>query len=272
LNGPHAVAGTDRKRAAAERGLGDAIDGPAPAVILVEPQLGENIGMACRAMLNGGCTDLRLVNPRDGWPNPKATAAASGADAVLRGARVFATVEEAVADLTRVYATTARDRDAALRVMTPRAAAADMRAAVGAGDGCGVLFGREAKGLTNHEISLADTVIAAPLNPGFKSLNIAQAVLMVAYEWWQAGPGAETAEDEITVPADTRPATRAEMQGLFDHLERELDACGFLRVKEKRPTMVRNIRNALNRAHLTEQEVRTFRGIVAGLVKGGGRS
>lgn len=264
------MAGTDRTRAGdAERGLGPETAEPSPAVILVEPQLGENIGMACRAMLNGGLTDLRLVNPRDGWPNEKAVAAASGADAVVDGARVFDTLEDAIADLTRVYATTARDRDATLRVMVPRAAAADMRRAIAGGSTVGVLFGREAKGLKNDEISLADTVIAAPLNPGFRSLNIAQAVLMVAYEWWQAGPGAEIADDEITVPADTRPATRAEMQGLFDHLESELDACGFLRVKEKRPTMVRNIRNTLNRAHMTEQEVRTFRGIVKGLATRG---
>jgi len=263
------MAGTDTQQSD-HRGLGAFADLPSPVVVLVEPQLAENIGMCCRAMLNGGLTELRLVNPRDGWPHPKATAAASGADVVVDNAKLFDTVEEAVADLTRVYATTARDRDSTMRIMTPHAAAQDMRGAVLSENKIGVLFGREAKGLTNAELSLADTVIAAPLNPGFKSLNIAQAVLMVAYEWWQAGPGGEAPDIEQTIPSDTRLANGAEMQGLFDHLERELDACGFLRVPEKRPTMVRNIRNTLNRAHMTEQEVRTFRGIITGLAKHGG--
>ncbi|MHC8508432.1 MAG: RNA methyltransferase [Rhodospirillales bacterium] len=255
------MAGTDSSRAPD----GEGADTAAPAVILAEPQLGENIGMCARAMLNGGLSDLRIVNPRDGWPNEKALAAASGADTVINAARVFETVEAAVADLNRLYACTARERDAALRVMTPRAAAADMQAACGAGHKAGVLFGRESKGLKNDEVSLADAVIHAPLNPAFRSLNIAQAVLIVAYEWRLAGPGADAPADMLVMPAATRPARRDEMQGLFGHLESELDACGFLRVKEKRPTMVRNIRNMFNRAHLTEQEVRTLRGVIKGL-------
>jgi len=233
-------------------------------VILVEPQLGENIGFAARAMLNCGLTDLRIVRPRDGWPNPKAKAAASGADTVLERAMIFDAISDATAGLQQLYATTARRREMVKPVLTPRRAAEDARERVAKGERVGILFGPERAGLENDHVSLADAVIQAPLNPAFASLNLGQAVLIVAYEWWQAGS---------TVPASHTPlgksprANRAQLLGLFAHLEAELVACGFLRNEEKRPSVMRNIRNALERAELTAQEVRTFRGIVANLVE-----
>ncbi len=169
------MAGTDRRRQRLSGG---------PAIILVAPQLGENIGTAARAMFNCGLTDLRLVRPRDGWPSKKAQAAASGADLVLDKAHLFETVEDAIAGLTRVYATTARDRYMVKRVLTPRAAAAEIRALMAAGEACGILFGPERTGLLNEHIALADTVLNVPLNPAFSSLNLAQAVLLVGYEWF----------------------------------------------------------------------------------------
>jgi len=250
------MAGTDRTRAPAV-----AADGP--AVILVEPQLGENIGAAARAMLNCGLGELRLVRPRDGWPSDKARAAASGADAVVDGVRLYPRTEDALADLERVYAATARRRDMIKPIMTPRAAAAEMRC-LAAGTRCGLLFGPERAGLNNDDLALADAVIEIPLNPAFASLNLAQAVLLVGYEWYLSGSDAPP----VTLPAGaTRPANKEELIGLFEHLERELDAGGFLYPPEKRPTMVRNIRNMLGRAGLMEQEVRTLRGIVAALVR-----
>lgn len=249
------MAGTDSTRPDTASG---------PAIVLVDPQLGENIGMVARAMLNCGLDDLRLVRPRDGWPNPKAVAAASGATRVLDQARLFETTAEAVADLQRVYATTARDRHMTKEVVTPRKAAQEMRGAADQGAQCGIIFGKEAKGLTNDDVALADAILMAPLNPAFTSLNLAQAVLLVGYEWYQEG--STVPEAELTIPKGTRPANKDEMVGLFEHLEDELDACGFLHIKEKRPIMVRNIRNIFQRARMTEQEVRTFRGIISGLV------
>lgn len=234
-----------------------------PAVVLVEPQLGENIGMAARAMLNCGLTDLRLVRPREPWPNPKALAAASGADLVLENARLYRTTAEAIADLVSVYAATARDRAMTKPVVTPAQAAADLCSASGP---TGVLFGKEALGLHNDDIALADVVLTVPLNPAFSSLNLAMAVLLVGHAWFQAQSSQPPLV--LTMPKETRPATKAELLGLFQHLERELDACGFLRNIEKRPIMVRNLRNLFGRAALTEQEVRTLRGIISCLVAG----
>ncbi len=239
---------------------------PGPAVVLVEPQLGENVGMAARAMLNCGLTDLRLVRPREAWPNDKARAAAAGADMVIDGARLFDSTAEAIADLSRVYATTARERAMTKRVLTPRQAAAELRALAGTGVTGGLLFGKEAKGLHNDDVALADTVVTVPLNPGFQSLNLAMAVLLTGYEWWLTSD--ETPAVELVMPKETRPATKGELVGLFEHLERALDDCGFLRVEEKRPIMVRNLRNLLGRAALTEQEVRTLRGVISGLASG----
>lgn len=234
--------------------------GGGPAVILVQPQLGENIGTAARAMLNCGLTELRLVKPRDGWPNDRAIAAASGADAVVEAARVFGSTAEAVTDLHRVYAASARPRDMIQRVLTPRSAAMEMRARDAAGERIGVLFGREKAGLNNDDMALADCVIEARLNPAYRSLNLAQAVLLVAYEWYEAGQTGTTGT-RVTQGAGG-PASKADLMGLFGHLERELDRCGFLRVAEKRPSMVRNIRNIFQRAGLMKQEVRTLRGII----------
>jgi tRNA/rRNA methyltransferase len=231
-----------------------------PAIVLVDPQLGQNIGMVARAMLNCGLDELRLVRPRDGWPNSAAESAASGADAVLEKTRLFETTAEAVADLTRVYAATARPRGMITPVVTPRQAAAELRAAVGAGAHAGVLFGPERSGLVNDDIALADAVLSVPLNPAFASLNLAQAVFVVGYEWLIAG--SEVAARELHLGA-TRPATKAELIGLFERLEAALDARGFLYPVEKRPTMVRNLRNLFQRAALTEQEVRTLHGIVS---------
>ncbi|MFQ5775360.1 MAG: RNA methyltransferase [Kiloniellaceae bacterium] len=233
-----------------------------PAVILVDPQLGENIGMAARAMLNCGLGDLRLVRPRDGWPNPAAENAASGAHEVLARARLFATTGEAVADLRRLYATTARSRDMAKPVVIPRRAAAEMRAAEAEGLATGVLFGPERAGLTNDDVALADAVIRAPLNPAFASLNLAQAVLLVGYEWFQASAGAEA---RALPPGAGRPATKAELAGFFERLERALDEAGFLLPLEKRPSMVRNLRTLFARAVPSEREVRTLHGILTAL-------
>lgn len=255
------MAGTDSRRARTVD-----LDATAPAVILVKPQLGENIGMAARAMLNGGLHDLRLVAPRDGWPNEAALNASSGAVAVIEGARVFKTTDEAIADLHVVYAATARERGMTKPVVTSRRAAAEIRAAATRDIRAGVIFGPEAKGLNNDDVALADAIIQVPLNPGFSSLNLAQAVMLVSYEWFQLG--VEVAERDLPLPPARRPADKEELRHLFEHLERELTASGFLHVKEKRAIMVRNIRNMFQRAGLTDQEVRTLRGVIVSLVDG----
>ncbi len=230
-----------------------------PAVILVEPQLGENIGTSARAMMNCGLVDLRLVDPKEDWLSDKAVGASSGAESILEKARRFATVEEAIADLKTVYATTARRREMVKTVMTARAAAGDMRARSADGQRLGLLFGRERVGLTNHELSLANFVVEVPMNPEHSSLNLAQAVLVVGYEWFQAGYDGPAA---LTTYNRTEPVSKELLQELFDHLESELVLCGFLRNDDKRPSMVVNIRNMLQRAELTVQEVRTLHGMI----------
>ena len=235
-----------------------------PVVVLVDPQMGENIGTAARAMLNGGLDELRLVRPRDGWPNAKAHSSAVGAAPVVEGAQLFDTTAAAIADCRRVYATTARRRDMSKPVLTPRRAAAEMRAAIDRGERCAILFGAERRGLTNDDIALADVAIEAPLNPAFQSLNLAQAVLLVAYEWFLTGSGAGA--ERTLVLGHTRPATKDELQGFFDHLEVALDASGYFKVEAMRPANVRTIRNLFTRAELTDQEVRTLHGIVTALV------
>lgn len=237
----------------------------APVVILVRPQLGENIGMAARAMLNCGLSELRLVSPRDGWPNERAQRAASGADIVLDGARVFDSVAAAVVDLQRVVATTARTRELVQRIVTARRAATDMRGWIAAGERVGILFGPERTGLENDDAVHADTALTIPLNPQFTSLNVAQAVLLVAYEWIASG---DASPEERMSDHATRPATKDELQNLFDHLERALDQSGFLRHKDMRPAMVNNLRALLQRTGMTEQEVRTFHGVIKFLGKG----
>jgi tRNA/rRNA methyltransferase len=255
------VSGTDRSRTAST-------DEGGPSVILVEPQLPENIGMVARAMLNCGLTRLRLVRPREVWPNDKTVAAASGADRVLDQARLYGSTADAIADLVCVYATTARPRYMTKTVLTPRTAAARLRTHAAVGEACGILFGKEASGLDNDDVALADTLITVPLNPAFSSLNLGMAVLLVGYEWFVAGEQAAALPAEtLLMPEQTRPATHAERLGFYEHLEAELDACGFLRNAQSRPSMVRNLRNLFGRAAPTEQEVRTLRGVIACLVE-----
>lgn len=256
----------DDHRKARERAKSEAArlahDPAAPVVILIQPQMGENIGACARAMLNCGLTELRLVDPRDGWPNEKAVSASAGATDVIDGAKLFATTAEAIADLQKVYSTAARVRGMVKDIVTPRRAAHDIRAHAAAGRLVGILFGPERTGLVNDDIVLSDTMISVPLNPAFSSLNLAQAVLLVAYEWWIAG---DDTPEFYTHTGQSRAATKAEMLNLFEHLEAALDPTGFFTHPDKKPSMVTNIRNTLQRAHMTEQEVRTFHGIIAAL-------
>jgi len=253
-----AMAGTNRKAAPAP----SLASGQGPAVILAQPQLGQNIGMVARAMLNCGLHDLRLVAPRDGWPNPDAKAAASGAQSVIEGARLFSTTEAAIADLHRIYVTTARPRDQVKAVVTPRQAAAEMRALEEAGERIGLLFGAERTGLTNNDIALADVIVKVPLNPAFSSLNLAQAVLLLAYEWYQAGD--DTPARQFHLGGD-RPAEKARLIEFFERLEGILQRMGFFHPPEKAPGMRRNLRAIFDRAGLTDQELRTLHGVVSAL-------
>ena len=248
------MAGTDKTKPEA---------GGGPAVILVDPQLGENIGMVARAMLNCGLDDLRLVRPRDGWPNPAAEAAASGATSVLERARLFYTLGDAIADLDRLYAASARARDLTKPVVTPRQAAAELRASAAAGRAAGLLMGPERSGLTSDDVALADAVIQVPLNPAFSSLNLAQAVLLVGYEWYQAGAEAPA---RVLPMGNSRPATKEELLNFFERLEATLDETGFMHPPERRPIMVRNLRSLFGRADLSEQEVRSLHGVVSALI------
>lgn len=237
----------------------------APAIILVGAQLGENIGTVARAMLNFGLTDLRLVSPRPGWQMERAVKASAGAEALIENHRLFDTVAEASADLGFVVATTARLRDMVKPVLTPAEMASQMRARQNeTHPQSGILFGCERTGLDNDDISLADAICRVPLNPEFSSLNLAQAVLLMGYEWYQT--------DDATPPSqldmhDARPATRGEVNAMFEHLEAALDAAGFLAPPEKKPAMARNIRNIFNRAALTEQDVQSLRGIINALLR-----
>jgi tRNA/rRNA methyltransferase len=234
-----------------------------PVIILVEPQMGENIGMVARAMANFGLADLRLVNPRDGWPNEKAQAAASKADHVIEGTQVFATLEEAIADLNFVYATTARSRDNYKPVRAPVFAAQTLRSRFRAGEATGILFGRERWGLTNEEVALADEIVTFPVNPAFASLNIAQAVLLMSYEWMKSGM-----EDLEAVPfqaLEQRPSTKEQLFGLFDQLEEALDSRNYFHPPSKKPKMVDNLRAVLSRRAFTEQEISVLRGVISSL-------
>ena len=232
-----------------------------PAIILVHPQLGENIGMVARAMANFGLAELRLVNPRDGWPSEKAISAASKADHVINSARVFSSLEEAVADLNFVYATTARDRYGYKEVRSPVVAANTLRQRFRAGEATGILFGRERTGLTNEEIALADELVTFPVNPAFASLNLAQAVLLMSYEWMKTGMG--SLEETAFSALPQRPAKKDELQGLFDHMEEALDARGYFRPAAKKPKLIENLRSALTRPSFTGSEIQVLRGIVS---------
>jgi len=237
---------------------------PHPIVILVEPQLAENIGMVARAMANFGLSELRLVSPRNGWPKKGAHSAASGATHILEGAKLYDTAREAIADLNYVFATTARERGQMKRVFAPEPAMAEALRRVEAGQGVGILFGRERTGLENDEVALADSIITFPVDPKFSSLNLAQAVLLVAYEWHKAfSGGALPFGGERLSP----PAPREMLVSFFDYIEGELDAANFYPA-DKKPTMARNMRDIFHRLELTEQDVRTLRGAIRALAEG----
>lgn len=233
-----------------------------PAVILVEPQLAENIGACARAMLNCGLTDLRLIAPRDGWPNEDARPMASGADRVLDAARAFDSLDEATKDLQALYATTARVRDMVHRQITPRRLAVELRQHESCGTRCGILFGRERIGLINDEVVRCDAVVVAPLNPEFTSLNLAQAVLLVAWEWLQAG---DDTPERIFVEADSRRATGNEQQIFIERLEQSLDETGFFRTEHMREVTWRKVLSLFTRAELTDLDVRILHGILSAL-------
>lgn len=237
-----------------------------PVVILVEPQLGENIGMAARAMGNFGLTRLRIVNPRDGWPNVHARRAASGADHILDHAELFDTVEQAVADCTLLFATTARAHDQAKPVVAPDAAAREIVAQIGSGTGeVGILFGRERYGLQNEEVALANRIVTFPVNPGFASLNLAQAVLLMGYEWFKLSTAGAL---PFAMPERSEPASQHQMQAFMDNLVRELDKVEFLRPAEKRETMLVNLRNIFTRMDPTKQDMHTLHGVVMAIAEG----
>jgi tRNA/rRNA methyltransferase len=236
-----------------------------PIVILVEPQLGENIGMAARAMGNFALTRLRIVNPRDGWPNVSAQRAAAGADHILDRVELFDSVERAVADLTLLFATTARAHDQAKPVVAAPAAAGEIAAEIAGGGKAGILFGRERYGLQNEEVALANRIITFPVNPGFASLNLAQAVLLIGYEWFKlATQGALP----FAMPERSERASQHQMQAFFDNLVRELDRVEFLRPAEKRETMLVNLRNIFARMDPTKQDMHTLHGVVMAIAEG----
>jgi tRNA/rRNA methyltransferase len=237
----------------------------APSIILSHPRLGENIGAAARAIANFGMHELRLIKPKCPWPNDKATAMAVGASKVTEDARLYPTLEEGLGDLNYVLATTARERGVAREILTPAEGARRLHVAIARGEKCGILFGNERTGLENDEVSLCDAVITIPTSE-FSSINLGQAVLLIAYEWFRAAD--ETPPARIAHNPLHRPPTRAEMFALFDHLEQELTANGFLFPPEKGATMMRAMRATIHRARLTYQEVQTIRGMIVAMAKG----
>ncbi len=248
------MAGTARERTLLTEG---------PAIVLVEPQLPENIGMVARAMANFGLSELRLVNPRDGWPDERARAAASRADHVIDGAKVFTSLTEAIADRNYVVATTARQRDGFKPVRGPVEAGRILRERFAAGEKTAILFGRERFGLDNEEVGLADEIVTFPVNPAFASLNIAQAVLLMSYEWMKSGLEDET-QTAFTGP-EIVPAEKVVLHSMFQHLEEALEARGYFRPAEKKPKMVDNLRSVLTRPGFTDAEIKVLRGIISSL-------
>jgi tRNA/rRNA methyltransferase len=230
---------------------------PPPAIVLVRPQLGENIGKAARAMLNFGLVDLRLVSPRDGWPNPAAGPAASGADVVLEGARVFDTVAGAVADCAHVYATTVRKRGVTKPVVGPDAAARAIHAGPGAS---AVLFGPERSGLETDDVALARAILTVPINPEFGSLNLAQAVILVAYEW--SRHVALVQPPETALP---EPAPQAELEGMIAQLDAMLEDAHYFFPPDRVPATRRTLRTLLTKPGWSREEVRTLRGVLSAL-------
>jgi tRNA/rRNA methyltransferase len=250
-------AGTDKtKRWVAE---------PGPVVVLVEPQLADNIGAAARAMANFGLSELRLVKPRDGWPNRRAWVAASGANRILDDARLFDAVEPAIADCAYVLATTARAHDQAKPVIGAEEAARRMARLIATGERVALMFGRERYGLENAEVGLADAIVTLPVNPAFASLNLAQAVVVIAYEWFKlASAGALP----FAMPEKSGPAPREQLLAFFANLERELDRVEFFRPPEKRATMHVNLRNIFHRMQPTRQDIQTLHGVIMAIAEG----
>jgi len=237
---------------------------PGPVVILVEPQMGENIGSAARAMANFGLGRLRIVKPREGWPNPQARKMASGADRVLDDAVVYDTLAEAIADCTLVFATTARAHDQAKPVVDAEVAAREAAPKVAAGETVGILFGRERIGLENHEVALADRIVTLPVNPAFASLNLAQAVIIIAYEWFKlTGPGLPFSQ-RVGPPQ----ASKQQLLAFFRSLEGELEKVEFFRPPAKRNTMQLNLRNIFTRMALSQQDIRTLHGVIMSIADG----
>ena len=249
--------GTDKTKTRKE------LDGP--VVVLVEPQLGENIGMCARAMGNFGLTHLRIVNPRDGWPNIAAQRAAAGADHILDSVELFDTVEAAIADCSLVFATTARAHDQAKPVVGPDEAARQIVGEIRASGTTAIMFGRERYGLQNEEVALANRIITFPVNPGFASLNLAQAVLLMGYEWFKLATSNALPFD---MPERSERASNHQMQTFFDNLVAELDRVEFLRPAEKRDTMLVNLRNIFTRMEPTKQDMHTLHGVVMAIAEG----
>ncbi len=240
------------------------IETPAPVVVLVEPQLGENIGAAARAMANFGLSRLRLVKPVQGWPNERARVMAAGADRVLAKATLYDSLADAIGDCHFVLATTARQHDQAKPVGGADAAAAEMAPRVAAGETVALVFGRERYGLENHEVGLADRILTLPVNPAFASLNLAQAVAIVAYEWFkQAGVHEPYVRHE-----KSPPAAKQQLHAFFTDLERELERVEFFRPAEKRDTMRVNLLNIFQRMQPTQQDIRTLHGIIMAIAQG----
>jgi tRNA/rRNA methyltransferase len=240
-------------------------EGPGPVVILVEPQLGENIGAVARAMANFGLSGLRLVRPRQAWPNDKARMMAAGADRILDGAELFDTLEAAIADCAFVLATTARAHDQAKPVVGPAEAAALMAPRVAAGETVAILFGRERNGLENDEVALADRIVTLPVNPAFASLNLAQAVVIVAYEWFKLAGGEAL---PFAMPQKSPAAPKEQLLAFFAALERELEKVEFFRPPDKRETMQINLRNIFTRMQPTQQDIQTLHGVIMSIAEG----
>ena len=239
----------------------------APIVVLVRPQLGENIGKAARAMLNFGLTEMRLVEPRDGWPNPDAGPAASGADEVLAGARVFASTAEAVADCAHVYATTVRKRGVTKPVLTPAEAAGEV---LGNRGRSAILFGPERSGLETDDVALARTIVTVPVHPAFPSLNLAQAVILCAYEWWKQSPVSAEPSRRLAQPTNDDllpPAPQDELEDMIAHFQRLLEPRGYFRPPSRAAATRRTLRTMLTKPGWNHLEVRTLRGVLSALEK-----
>lgn len=243
--------------------------GPAPIVILVRPQLGENIGAAARAMLNFGLDELRLVAPRDGWPNPASVALAAGAQEVLDNAKVYPSTQAALKDIEVAMASTARRRELEIPAIGSDEAGGIYKNWQNNGKRSAILFGPEKAGLTNDDIVLCDYILTYPINPAFQSLNLAQAVVVFSHIWAMAQ---NAGLPDVFQSSSSSPAKKDDLVRMFEHLETELQAAGFFYPAEKTPLMIRNIRAPFTRAQMSAQEVQTFRGLIKALVKGRGRA